>query len=365
MELEILFDYKHENIIGLEGYCNENGEKIIVYEHAANKSLDRRLSNVSLTWIKRLAICIDIARGLAFLHRDAPTNETVIHRDIKSANILLTDNWKAKISDFGLSAITARNQKVNSLVVGTAGYVDPQAEDAGFFTEKSDIYSLGVVLFEILYGQLVVPTRDYDKEDATRILKQIHEEEKLESIVFKDIKEQIAPKSLSAFRAIVSQCLVHERKKRPNAKMVLEQLEKSLAFQEDYEIWGSKLPKDYDEILKLSTYSRTYSTMMKKEICNLLSKGILLQDDKLVGHDATEKLKKTQVMISNSNVDQEVPFPTESEEIFKRSKYYDHEEKLFSLTEVNGKKHLVLSAKAALHNFSNSKLFNSKPSSES
>ncbi|KAJ0735501.1 putative protein kinase RLK-Pelle-LRR-I-1 family [Helianthus annuus] len=281
MELEILFEYKHENIIGLEGYCNENGEKIIVYEHASHKSLDRRLGNPSLTWTKRLEISIGIARGLAFLHRDAPTNETVIHRDIKSGNILLKGDWKAKISDFGLSAITARNGKVNSLIVGTAGYVDPQFENAGFFTEKSDIYSLGVVLFEILHGQLLVPTEEYDKEATTKILNQIHGEGDLESIVFKDIKEQIAPKSLSTFRAIVSQCLVKDRKKRATAKKVLQQLEKSLEFQEDYEKWGLKLPEDYEDIFKLSTYSGTYSTKMKKDLYNLLSKGIFLQDNKV------------------------------------------------------------------------------------
>ncbi|MFS7909270.1 putative protein kinase RLK-Pelle-LRR-I-1 family [Helianthus anomalus] len=281
MELEILFDYKHENIIGLEGYCNENGEKIIVYEHASNKSLDKHLSNASLTWTKRLEICIDIVRGLAFLHKGAPTNEMVIHRDIKSANILLKGDWKAKLSDFGLSAISARKQKVYSMVVGTYGYVDPQSEEAGFFTEKSDIYSLGVVLFEILYGQLLVPTEDYDKQAASKILEQIHGEGEVESIVFKDIKEQIAPKSLSTFRAIVSQCLVDDSKKRPTAKKVLQKLEKSLEFQEDYEQWGPKLPEDYGDILKLSTNSKTYSTKMKKDLYNQLCKGILLLDDKV------------------------------------------------------------------------------------
>ncbi|KAF5767985.1 putative protein kinase RLK-Pelle-LRR-I-1 family [Helianthus annuus] len=283
MELEILFEYKHENIIGLVGYCNENDEKIIVYEHASNRSLDRCLNDVNLTWTKRLNICIDIAHGLAFLHGGASTKEMVIHRDIKSANILLNGDWKAKISDFGLSAITAINQEVISKLVGTISYVDPQYEYTGFFTEKSDIYSLGVVLFEILYGRLLVPeTKDYDQQHVTRILKQILEEEKLGSIVFEGIKEQIDPESLSTFRVIVSECLYNDRKERPTAEHVSQQLEKSLEFQEDYEIWGPKLPEDYEEILKLSkSPGISHSSAKKKHLYNLFSEGILLQDGKV------------------------------------------------------------------------------------
>nr|XP_043638914.1 uncharacterized protein LOC122610010 isoform X3 [Erigeron canadensis] len=281
-ELEILFEYKHENIIGLEGYCNENAEKIIVYEHASNGSLDRYLNDVSLTWTKRLKICIDVARGLAFLHGGAPTKEMVIHRDIKSANILLNADWKAKISDFGLSAITAINQEVIDKLVGTVGYVDPVYETRGFFTEKSDIYSLGVVLFEILHGKLLVPkTKDYDQQHVSTILKHIHEEGKLGLIVFEGIKEQVAPESLSTFQVIASQCLNIVRNKRPTAEEVLQQLNKALEFQEDYEIWGPKLPKDYEEIIKLSKSSEIYSTIKKKDLYNIFSKGIILQDDKV------------------------------------------------------------------------------------
>ncbi|KAJ0508484.1 putative protein kinase RLK-Pelle-CrRLK1L-1 family [Helianthus annuus] len=115
---------------------------------------------------------------------------------------------RKKISDFGLSAITAINQEVVSKLVGTLGYVDPVYEITGFFTEKSDIYSLGVVLFEIFYGKLLVPnTKDYDEQRVRETLEHIHEEGKLGLIVFEGIKEQIAPESLSVFQVIASQCL--------------------------------------------------------------------------------------------------------------------------------------------------------------
>ncbi|GJX33216.1 kinase-like domain, phloem protein 2-like protein [Tanacetum coccineum] len=281
-ELEILFDYKHENIIRLEGYCDEKDEKIIVYEFASERSLDRHLKEKSLTWIKRLQICVDVACGLAYLHGGAQTNEIVIHRDIKSANILLNSDWKAKISDFGLSSITTINQQDISNLVGTNGYLDPDNEKTGFFTEKSDIYSFGVVLFEILFGQLVAPdTKNYDQKRVDKILKNIHNKENLDFIVFLDIKRQIAPKSLSTFREIVSKCLQHDRTSRPTAKEVLQQLEKAMKLQVEYEIWQPKLPKDYEDIIKMSKYPEMYSTTNNEDLYHIFSKGILLPKDKV------------------------------------------------------------------------------------
>ncbi|GKA42343.1 kinase-like domain, phloem protein 2-like protein, partial [Tanacetum coccineum] len=234
-ELEILFEYKHENIIHLVGYCDELGEKIIVYDYASNGSLDRHLKNVSLTWTKRLNICIDVANGLHFLHCGVVTEERVIHRDIKCANILLNGDWKAKISDFGLSILSPVNQEMEYAIeklVGTIGYVDPIYESTGFLTKESDIYSFGVVLFEILFGRLLVPSiQNYEREPLTTSIKHAFEEGKLDLIVFEGIKEQIVPKSLSTFQMIVSRCLHDDREKRPTATEVLVQLMKALEFQ--------------------------------------------------------------------------------------------------------------------------------------
>ncbi|GKD75910.1 kinase-like domain, phloem protein 2-like protein, partial [Tanacetum coccineum] len=127
-ELEILMEYKHEHVIALVGYCNEKDEKIIVYEYASKGSLDKYLSDDSLTWVMRLKICIDIASGLAFLHGTASSSEMVIHGDISSSNILLFDDWKAKITGFGLSLVCPTNQNVDYVidnVMGTIGYRDP------------------------------------------------------------------------------------------------------------------------------------------------------------------------------------------------------------------------------------------------
>ncbi|CAI9269152.1 unnamed protein product [Lactuca saligna] len=149
-ELQILLEYKHENIIGLVGYCNELGESIIVYEYASRGNLGKYLSDNGLSWTKRLKICIDITSGLDFLHGGGVTQEVVIHRDIKSANILLDDDWKAKITDFAVSLISPINKDMEFIIenaLGTPDYCDPLYAESGFLTEKSDIYSLGIVLF--------------------------------------------------------------------------------------------------------------------------------------------------------------------------------------------------------------------------
>ncbi|MFS7914290.1 putative protein kinase RLK-Pelle-DLSV family [Helianthus anomalus] len=105
-EIMMLSFYKHENIISLLGYCDDHGEKIIVYEYASKKSLKAYLASNDLNWVQLLKICVGVARGLAYLHNPAEN-----HRDIKSSNILLDGNWSAKISDFGLSKFAPANNQ--------------------------------------------------------------------------------------------------------------------------------------------------------------------------------------------------------------------------------------------------------------
>ncbi|MFS7928732.1 putative protein kinase RLK-Pelle-DLSV family [Helianthus anomalus] len=99
-EIIMLYQYKHKNIVSLLGFCDKSNEKIIVYEYASNGNLDLYLNSDNLTWIQRLKICIGAARGLAYLHNPGKTTQQrVLHLDIKSSNILLDENWNAKISD--------------------------------------------------------------------------------------------------------------------------------------------------------------------------------------------------------------------------------------------------------------------------
>ncbi|PWA96617.1 Protein kinase, ATP binding site-containing protein [Artemisia annua] len=293
-ELEILMEYKHVNVIGLVGYCDEENEKLIVYEYASMGSLDKYLSNDSLMWVMRLRICIDIAIGLEFLHGNVTSPEMVIHRDINSSNILLFDDWKAKITDFGLSLVCPTSQDVDYLidnVTGTIGYRDPLYSKTGFLTKESDIFSLGAVLFDILCGKLSSEKLDDEYSYLPFLAKQHCHEGKLDDLVFEGIKEQIVPQSFVTFTMIALQCLHHKRERRPTAKEVVIQLKKALEFQEDYDIWESKLPKDYKEIIQMSKCPEDYSIIKKEDLYNIFSKGILLQQDKV--HLASRFYKAT------------------------------------------------------------------------
>ncbi|GKD65725.1 kinase-like domain, phloem protein 2-like protein, partial [Tanacetum coccineum] len=284
-ELEILMEYKHERVIALVGYCNEKDEKIIVYEYASKGSLDKYLSDDSLTWLMRLKICIDIASGLAFLHGTASSSEMVIHGDISSSNILLFDDWKAKTTGFGLSLVCPTNQNVDYVidnVTGTIGYRDPLHSKTGFLTKESDIFSLGAVLFDILCGKLSSEKLDDEYLYLPFLAKHHYHVGKLDKLVFEGIKEQIAPQSYITFTRIAFHCLHHRRERRPTADEVVIQLKKSLEFQEDYEKWEPKLPKEYTEIIQMSKCPEINSTIKKEDLYNIFSKGILLQQDKLL-----------------------------------------------------------------------------------
>nr|GEY61469.1 protein kinase-like domain, concanavalin A-like lectin/glucanase domain protein [Tanacetum cinerariifolium] len=233
-ELHILSEYKHENVIGLVGYNNDEQERIIVYEYASKGSLDNYLNDASLTWVNRLNICIDVVRGLAFLHGGVQEHEAVIHRDMKTANILLFDYWKAKVADFGLSLICTTSDETDYVIdyaCGTPGYLDPVYQKSRILTKESDIYSFGVVLFEILYGKSTYEVNKRENQFLHSLVKQRLEEGRLDEVVFDAIKNQIVPEALATFQTIGCQCLHDDRENRPTAQHVLVQLQKALMLQ--------------------------------------------------------------------------------------------------------------------------------------
>ncbi|XP_076926890.1 putative receptor-like protein kinase At5g38990 [Bidens hawaiensis] len=294
-EFEVLFKYKQENIIGLVGYCKEMEEKIIVYENASKGSLSMYLNDPTFSWTKRLKICIDIAKGLKFLHGGDMGQDVVIHRDIKSSNILLTDDWKAKICGFELALTCPADKEIeydiNDVVVST-GNCDPLYLETHILTKESDIYSFGVILFEILCWRSAcledVKGRNSFIDD---FVKSHFKAARLEEIVFEGIKKHILLKSFAAFQRIAFLCLHEKREERPTVSDVVAQLQKALEFQEAFEIRKAKLDRTYEDILhEFSRSPEIYSTMRKKDIYNILSKGILLEDDKLITHVTEQKI---------------------------------------------------------------------------
>lgn len=234
-EIQMLSCYRHKNLINLFGFCDEDDEKILVYEHAEHGSLDKYLSSTELSWMQRLQISINAACGLNYLHSGVGPQHRILHCDIKSANILLNENWEAKVSDFGLSKIGPSNVEYTFLVTspcGTIGYVDPKYFETGILTKESDVYSFGVVLFEILCGRLA--SIDH-YQDERRLLSSLalkyFEQDRLDEIIHPNLKFQMKADSLEIYSMVAYQCLKNNRRERPTMEWVVEKLEKALELQ--------------------------------------------------------------------------------------------------------------------------------------
>nr|KYP69788.1 Receptor-like protein kinase FERONIA [Cajanus cajan] len=236
------FSFCHMNLVSLLGYCQEGNELILVYEYMAQGPLCDHLykkQKQTLPWNQRLRICVGAARGLHYLHTG--TNHPVIHRDIKSANILLDQNWIAKIADFGLCRTVPSlfHSHVSTEVKGTLGYLDPEYYKRRKLTEKSDVYSFGIVLFEVLCGRPAVnPVAvEEESEKAGLAMWAMHCYQCgiIDQLVDPHLDGSIRPESLRAFVDIGIQCLANRSVDRPTMGEVLSTLETILSLQDSLE----------------------------------------------------------------------------------------------------------------------------------
>ncbi|KAM7473806.1 hypothetical protein LguiB_021049 [Lonicera macranthoides] len=247
-EVELLSKFRHSHLVSLIGYCNNRDEMILVYEYMARGTLADHLyklgpngnNSLTLPWVQRVKICIGAAQGLDYLHTGTGIHDRVIHRDLKSSNILLDDSWAAKVSDFGLSKIGPANQSasasshVSTNVKGTFGYVDPEYLVTHRLTRKSDVYSFGVVLLEVLSGRRAVDLKRCEEEQwgLAGWAKECIKKGELDQIIDPNLRWQILASSLTAFVKIADQCLHYRSKKRPTMAEVVASLESALALQE-------------------------------------------------------------------------------------------------------------------------------------
>ncbi|KAJ4952171.1 hypothetical protein NE237_029003 [Protea cynaroides] len=225
-ELEILGSIKHRYLVNLRGYCNSPSSKLLIYDFLPSGSLDEALHERAeqLDWDTRLNIIMGAAKGLAYLHHDC--SPRIIHRDIKSSNILLDGNLEARVSDFGLAKLLEDEEShITTIVAGTFGYLAPEYMQSGRATEKTDVYSFGVLVLEVLSGKR--PT------DASFIEKGLNIVGWLNFLVVESRQKEIVDphcegvqaESLDSLLSVAIQCVSSIPEDRPTMHRVVQLLE--------------------------------------------------------------------------------------------------------------------------------------------
>ncbi|XP_064958736.1 LRR receptor-like serine/threonine-protein kinase FEI 1 isoform X2 [Musa acuminata AAA Group] len=225
-ELEILGSIKHRYLVNLRGYCNSPLSKLLIYDFLPGGSLDDFLHERSeqLDWDARLNIIVGAAKGLSYLHHDC--SPRIIHRDIKSSNILLDGNLESRVSDFGLAKLLEDEEShITTIVAGTFGYLAPEYMQSGRATEKTDVYSFGVLVLEVLSGKR--PTDSSFIEKGLNIVGWLNflMVENRQREIIDPLCEGVQIGSLDALLSVAIQCVTSSPEDRPTMHRVVKLLE--------------------------------------------------------------------------------------------------------------------------------------------
>ncbi|XP_022152077.1 wall-associated receptor kinase-like 1 [Momordica charantia] len=242
-EVIILSQINHRNIVRLLGCCLETEYPLLVYEFVSNGTLSHHIhkenleESPSLSWETRLKIAYEVAGAISYMHSAASI--PIYHRDIKSLNILLDDNYSVKVSDFGTSRFVSCDQShLTTKVLGTFGYIDPEYFRSSQYTEKSDVYSFGVLMVELLTGKIPVTFARDDGRNLLDYFISLEKANQLVEILDIIVAAQESMDVVNSVATLATKCLRSNGKERPTMKQVyleLEGLRKSQDCQETSE----------------------------------------------------------------------------------------------------------------------------------
>ncbi|XP_077244051.1 proline-rich receptor-like protein kinase PERK8 [Tasmannia lanceolata] len=230
-EVEIIGHIHHRHLVSLVGYCISEHQRLLVYEYVPNNTLFYHLHGEErpvMDWATRVKVAAGAARGIAYLHEDC--HPRIIHRDIKSSNILLDNNFEARVSDFGLAKLALDSfTHVSTRVMGTFGYLAPEYASSGKLTDKSDVYSFGVVLLELITGRKPVdasqPLGDESLVEWARpLLGQVLDNGGFEGLIDPRLEKNYIESEMFLMIEAAAACVRHSAAKRPRMVQVVRTL---------------------------------------------------------------------------------------------------------------------------------------------
>ncbi|MED6210595.1 putative serine/threonine-protein kinase pbl28, variant 2 [Stylosanthes scabra] len=233
VEVDILSRLDHPNLVSLIGYCADGKHRFLVYEYMQNGNLQHHLNGIGerkMDWPQRLKVALGAAKGLAYLHSSSCVGIPIVHRDFKSTNVLLTSNFEAKISDFGLAKLMPEGQEthVTARVFGTFGYFDPEYTSTGKLSLQSDVYSFGVVLLELLTGRRAVDLNQgpNDQNLVLQVRHLLNDRKKLRKVIDAEMaRNSYTLESIFLFANLASRCVRSESNERPSMIDCVKQLQ--------------------------------------------------------------------------------------------------------------------------------------------
>ncbi|CAM6048068.1 unnamed protein product [Sphagnum compactum] len=238
-EVHLLSRIRHKNLVSLVGFCQEGEEKILVYEFMTFGTLREHLYGTEkairepMSWKTRLSIALDAAQGLEYLHEGCMPS--IIHRDVKSSNILLSSKLVGKMADFGLSKLTTVESAshVSTMVKGTAGYLDPEYYMNQQLTEKSDVFSFGIVLLEIICGRQPINTalQDRNQWNIGEWAKPHLEAGDIHSVIDKALDNKFNEESVWKVAQIAMMSIDPHGVNRPSMRQVVRNLREAIAME--------------------------------------------------------------------------------------------------------------------------------------